>query len=249
MTASLLDDTIRRASGLEVAGWPLVVVRREAPGDGFERADELYRPGRLLDDYLDASAGLEHRHVGAQWWFERCAFLVAAAAFACILTSRRVPSLDPGSVLILGTGGIPSALAFRDVPLAHADSSSDDARLAAVARDEIESHLEPLAVALTMQGLRSAKALWRSAGDRMVQAALWIGTATERHDDAVALARGVLTPGSRMHVVIRLTASAGAAGCEHLRSSCCLAHRAVGGVICSTCPLAHRLDRGTRVPA
>jgi Ferric iron reductase FhuF-like transporter len=251
VTPSPLDDTIRRACGLEVAGWPLVIARRDTPGDGFERADDLHRPGRLLDQRIAASAALgktHHRHVGAQWWFERCAFLVAATAFACVLTSRRIPSLSPANVLIAGADGIPAALGLRNVPLACGETAADD-HLATVARTEIERHLEPLAHAITALRLRPAKALWRSAGDRTVQAALWIGTATRRHDDAVALAEAVLTPAGRVHVPLRLTAAAADPACDHLRSSCCLAHRAAGNVICDGCPRTHRLDRARRLPA
>jgi hypothetical protein len=250
VSPSPLDDTIRRASGLEVAGWPLVIARRDAPGDGFERADELHRPGPLLDDCIDASAalgGTGHRHVGAQWWFERCAFLVAGVALACVLTARRVPSLRPQDTLVVTTGGIPSALGLREAPLACAEAG--DARLAAAARAQIEGHLEPLAAAITAQRLRPAKALWRSAGDRTVQAALWVGTATGRREDAVALAHAVLTPDCPAYVPVRLTRDAEDPDCDHLRSSCCLAHRADGGEICAACPRTHRLDRARRVAA
>ncbi len=242
MIASPLDDTVRRASGLEVGGWPLVIERRDTRGDGFERADALHRPGPLLEHRIAASAALgdtEHRHVGAQWWFERCAFLAATIAFACALTSRRLPSLDPADVFIAGADGLAAGLGLRDVPLA-CDGAD---RLAAVARTEIEGHLEPLADAIGALRLRPAKALWRSAGDRAVQAALWIGTATGAHDHALAFVEAVLIPGSRLHVPIRLTAPAADPACVHQRSSCCLAHRTPANLICDGCPRAHGLDR------
>lgn len=244
MTTAVLDDTVARAAGLEVGGWPLVVVRRETTGDGFEAAGALHRPGPRLDACVEASAALGGtglRHVGAQWWFERTAFLVAAVALACALTSGRVPSLRPRDVLLAEDGGLPTALALREAPLACA--GGPEAALALAVAAQVEAHLDPLAAALIAERLRSARPLWRSAGDRTVQAALWVGAATGRRTEAVALARAALAPGGRLSVPVRLSAPPEDPACTALRSSCCLAHRTGDGTPCAGCPLSARPAR------
>ncbi|MGE4426637.1 MAG: hypothetical protein AB7G37_09325 [Solirubrobacteraceae bacterium] len=249
MTGHPLDAVIAEASGLEVGGWPMTIVRRDAPGDGFERSDELHRPGPRLAACVDASAalgGTEHRHVGAQWWFERCAFLVTGAAIAFALTSRRMPSLRACDTFIVESDGIPAALGIADAPLVLDRPGVTDAELASVAREQIEGHLMPLAEAISTARLRSPVPLWRSAGDRTVQAALWVGSATDRREETVALARGILAPGTRMHVPVRLSAPLEDPTCEHLRRSCCLAHRSGTGTICTGCPRTHGRDRPPR---
>ena len=242
MTPSPLDDTIRRACGLEVAGWPLVIARRDGPGDGFERADDLHRPGRLLDQRIAASAALgntHHRHVGAQWWFERCAWLVASASLGCVLSSGWLPSLRPTDVLIASADGMPTAIGFRDVPLAWDRPGRPG--VGAVLRSELEAHLAPLVDSISARRLRPVQGLWRSAGDRVVQSALWAGAAAGRPEQALALTRGVLDGDSPLSVPVRV-ATASTGDPMQQRASCCLAHRTPSKFICESCPRAHRLD-------
>jgi hypothetical protein len=167
---------------------------------------------------------------------------VASAACACALSSGRLPSLRPADVLVESADGIPSALAFRDVPLAWPGGPG----MAPVLGEQLEAHLAPLVEAIAARRLRPARALWRSAGDRVVQSALWAGDAAGRPEAALALARAVLEAPGPLRVPVRPAAGPSGVPMQQ-RVSCCLAHRTPSGLICENCPRAHGLDgRGAR---
>jgi hypothetical protein len=179
-----LEDVVAAAAALEAGGVRLALGVRDGPGDGFETADRLHAPGPLLDGCVEdaaAAAGTDHLHIGAQWWFEGCAWLAASTAVACALTSGRVPSLAPSDVLIARAGGAAIGLALRrGAPVPATDglealaargpeptigtsalaargpgAASTDA-LAARVRSEVEAHLGPLVAALRARRLRPA---------------------------------------------------------------------------------------------
>ena len=242
MTATMgaLDEVVERAAALEAGGLRLPLRRAGEHGDGFVGADALHAAGPLLDRRIAESAAggdTDLAHVGAQWWLERCAWLAASAAFACALSSGRLPSLRPADVLVESVGGMPAALAFRDAPLAWPGGPG----MAPVLRRQLEAHLTPLVEAIVALRLRPARALWRSAGDRVVQSALWAGEATGGREAAVGLAREVLEAPTPMRVPVRLATGPSGVPMQQ-RASCCLAHRTPSGIVCETCPRAHGLD-------
>jgi hypothetical protein len=141
--------------------------------------------------------------------------------------------------------GIPAALAFRDAPLAWEGGPGR----ASVLRAPLEAHLAPLVPAIAAARLRPARALWRSAGDRVVQSALWAGAAAGRDADAVALARDVLDAPTPLCVPVRVATGESGVPMQQ-RASCCLAHRTPSKLVCENCPRAHGLDgRAGRVHA
>ena len=89
-TASALDEIAERASSLEAGGFSIPIRRAESAGGEFVPAEVLHAPGPLLDRRIAESAAggdTDLAHVGAQWWLERCAWLITSAAFACVLSS------------------------------------------------------------------------------------------------------------------------------------------------------------------
>jgi Ferric iron reductase FhuF-like transporter/FhuF 2Fe-2S C-terminal domain len=241
-TASALDEIVERASALEAGGFSIPIRRADAVGGDFVRADVLHAPGPLLGRRIAESAAggdTDLAHVGAQWWLERCAWLITSAAFACALSSGRLPSLRPADVLIASASGVPAGVAFRDVPLAW--DRDGEPGLAAVLREQVEAHLAPLVSSIAGLRLRPVRALWRAAGDRVVQSALWAGAATGRPERAAALARAVLVPGSPLAVPVRIAPGSSGEPVQQ-RASCCLAHRTPAKIVCENCPRAHRLD-------
>jgi ferric iron reductase protein FhuF len=234
--ATRTEELVVAVARREAAGLRLPLVVRDGPGDGFERAADLHRPGPRLDACVAASAalgGTDRSAIGAQWWLERVAWLLAATGLAGVLACRAVPDLAPERVLIAERGGLPAALALPDGPLAR--TGGGDAALAAALGDELRRHLAPLVAALAATRRRPARALWRAAGDRTAQAALWAGEATGRPDDALALAVALLGSADPMGVPVRVAPGDDGRPVQ-MRSSCCLAHRAAAGVHCPGCP-------------
>jgi hypothetical protein len=252
--ASPLAATLARAGRARANGHGIVVERRSLAGDGWVEAGALAAGGAELDELLSAgepaTAGL--RHVAAAWLLERHAWLVCALAVFTVLDSDRVPDLAPGNLLIAFYEGVPYGIAARGErmtalagdPACRAPEvtvARDERALRARAGAEVVGHLEPLVEQLAARRLRGRRALWRAVGDRLVQSTLWAGTALDRHDDAVALARELLEVDPRPRVPVRI--AVGPAGPYQERASCCLAYRVDGQELCLGCPLARRKVR------
>jgi FhuF 2Fe-2S C-terminal domain len=153
-------------------------------------------------------------------------------------------------VLLAFHAGIPYGLATRSdrMTVLPADPAAggrgvavvaDEPALRARARAELIALLTPLVEGLARLRLRGRKALWREAGDRVVQGCLWAGAALDREADAVGLARELLAAGLPLSVPVRV--EQGADGPFQQRASCCLAHRVDGpSSVCLGCPLARR---------
>jgi FhuF 2Fe-2S C-terminal domain/Ferric iron reductase FhuF-like transporter len=251
---SPLAATLARASQAEAAGIRIVAERRDAPGDGWVAADALGPGGAELGGILaagmEATAGLPH--VAAAWLLERDAWLVSALLGLTVLGERRVPDLAPSNVLIGFHAGVPYGIATRsdrmsvprDDPAAERPDVTvcgDERALRAQVRAESIRLLGALVEGLAALRLRGRRALWRAAGDRLVQGWLWAGAALDRQDDAIAIARELLSADSPLRVPVSI--ANGAAGPFQQRSSCCLAYRVEGMALCLGCPLARRRVR------
>jgi Ferric iron reductase FhuF-like transporter/FhuF 2Fe-2S C-terminal domain len=248
---SPLAATLARAAQVTASGFGIVAERRDVPGGGWVAADELGPGSAELDGILaagaEAAGGLPH--VAAAWLLEREAWLVAALLGLTVLGERRVPHLGPGNVLIAFHAGVPYGLAtrsdrmsvLRSDPAAgqrDVDVCDDEQALRARARAETIRLLDALVEALAAFRLRSRRALWRAAGDRVVHGSLAAGAALGHQDDAIALARELLSVDSPLRVPVRI--ASGAEGPFQQRTSCCLAYRVDGLELCLGCPLARR---------
>lgn len=222
-------DLIAPLVAARANGHGLAIRPAPLPADatGWLSAGTFARDRELLAEALERTAraaGTASRAVAATWLLEKHAWHVASAALAAVLVHGAVPPLD-GALVQLGEHGWADAIALPPDDWEPAGGRVLAARLAA--------HHGPLVEALAPY--RSRRALWRSVGDRLGQAALWCGEAFDDHRRAWAIAAEALTA---------VTALAAPAGFELLdgapfrrRTGCCLSHRCPDGRVCDDCPL------------
>jgi hypothetical protein len=174
----------------------------------------------LPDRVARATAVAGSAAVAATWILEKHAWLVAGLALAGMLRHRAIPDL--GALLLHDADeGWPDALAVLDgacwLPAA------DGRDLA----EHLEVHFAPVIGALSRH--RAEKPLWRSAGDRIGQAATWCGAAFGDPGGARALAVAALDARTALHAPSRFEDG------MRVRSGCCLAHRVAGMPRCDDC--------------
>ena len=199
---------------------------RPLPGDpaGWRPAAAVPDLGPLLDA-VAAGAGTASRAVAATWLLEGHAWSVASAALAAVLVHGLAPPLDRGLVRDL-PGGTVEALALP----AEGWDPCDGGQLAA----RLEAHHAPLVEALG--AFRPRRALWRSVGDRVGQAAIWCAEAFGDRDAALALASDVLSAPTALRAPAVFAVVDGAA--RRRRAGCCLSFRVPGGDVCPDCRIA-----------
>jgi len=228
-----LDALLARIGELRVEGFGLQVARREAPGDGWQAANDL----TALDEQIAAAArgaGTELRTVGAEWLLEQWAWQAASLLAGAMLAGSRVPDLAPANVLLGVEAGLPWGIALRGGELAR---PAGEAELARAAQAAYAGFLDPLVDALGARRLRPRRALWRAAGDRVGQAFHWCAAAFGEPERAARLAMLMLEPPAPFHVPLQL--GRGPDGVpHHARASCCLSHRTADAIVCPACPLA-----------
>lgn len=214
---SVAVDSIASIAAARLSGFGLAVCAAPPPaGDrGWRRAAD--------GPPLPAPCALPPA-VGATWQLEKHAWFVAAAAVAALLVRGSMPPLG-GVWLRYGADGWAEGIAVpRD------GWSAAGGGLLAV---RLEEHLAPVVDALSAH--RPRRALWRSAGDRLGQAAIWCGEALGDRDGALSLAADALAAPTA------LRAPAGFGIVDGLpfrrRAGCCLSHRCDGGVECADCVL------------
>jgi FhuF 2Fe-2S C-terminal domain len=175
-----------------------------------------------------AGAGTPSRAVAATWLVERHVWLAAGAALAGVLVHGAIPPLD-AALLRDGEYGWADAIALPDTGWT---AVGGGAALAA----HLEAHLHPLVEAFACE--RPRRALWRSAADRLGQAALWCGEAFGAHERAWTVAGDALTADTALHAPAGFMMRAGRP--FRRRIGCCLSHRCPGGDMCDDCPLPRR---------
>lgn len=173
-----------------------------------------------------AGAGSRSLAVAATWHLEKHAWFAAGTALAGVVVHGVVPPLDDAA-LRDGEHGWAEAIALPDDRWQAADGPA--------LAQHLEAHLAPLVTALTPY--RPRRALWRSIGDRLGQAALWCAEALD-DDAAIAVATEALTAPTRLRAPAAFTTRAGRR--FRPRTGCCLSHRCDGGVECDDCPLVCR---------
>jgi hypothetical protein len=213
---------VARAGGFGLGVRALPVPSDE---DGWRPAGAVAEDLGVLLPRAIAAAG--PRAVGATWLLEKHAWFVAGAQLAALLVHGAMP---PARALWVrcGASGWPEAVALPTAGWAPADG----ARIAAA----LEAHLVPLVEALAAH--RARRPLWRSAGDRLGQAALWCGEAFGARGRAWALASDALAAPT----ALRAPAGFALRGGEPFRrrTGCCLSRRCPDGATCPDCPLALR---------
>jgi hypothetical protein len=222
-------DPIRPLAAARANGFALDIrpAPRPASEPGWRSAVATGRDGELLGALLArtaATAGTASRAVAATWHLEKHAWYVAAATLAAILEHDAMPPLDE-ALLRDAEQGWPEAIA---VPRS-GWVSADGAGLA----EGLEAHLAPLVDALARH--RPAKALWRSASDRLGQAALWCARAFQDRSGACALASQALAAPTALAAPAQFELINGTPA--RRRVGCCLSHRCPGGITCEDCGL------------
>lgn len=183
-----------------------------APAAGFVPVGTL--PGH------DLPASLPPR-VGATWALEAHAWWLGAAVLGAHLLTGQTPPLHRLEVRIGAVSGTVEALALPAEGWRPATPAQLATRLAA--------HLAPLISALSEH--RPVNPLWKSASDRVAQAALWCADAFG--PEALALATDVLAADTPLHAPARFSASG-----DRKRVGCCLTYLLPDQPRCDNCCIA-----------
>ena len=112
-------------------------------------------------------------------------------------------------------------------------------------------HLAPLLEAIGAATGRPLGALWRSAGDRLGGAFLWLGEVVGMRERAWDLGARCMQSGGPLAVGagFRVLDHAGIAEPTRNRRGCCLIYRVAGNDTCFTCPLTTEGERRARLQA
>jgi len=262
--ASPLGDTFAAARA-HFGGHDVLAARVVAPAE-WTPAIRVTADGPLLDDLLaraTAASGTGRADIGATLLAEGYAWGLAVRAVGALLFGRRIPAMGPGDVALefgaadttvtgaAFTGGaIGVAGDAREGDPSLAVVADEDALLARL-HEELGAHLEPLLVALSARSGRPLLALWRSAGDRLGGAFLWLGEVAGVRERAWELGTRCMDRNAPLAVGagFRVLEHAGIAEPTRNRRSCCLIWRAEEGQTCFTCPLTSEAERRARLEA
>jgi hypothetical protein len=214
---------------------PIAAARANGFGLGVHRAAEIsgetgWQPAEVASPVLHPALAdeLPSPAVAATWQVEGHAWFVAAASLAGVLVHGRVPPLDR-ALLRYGSEGRPEAIALP----ADGWRPAGGADVAAA----IAEHLEPLVDALSAH--RRARPLWRSAGDRLGQAARWCADAFGENDRAIAIATAALEAPTALRAEPGFSIEDGQP--YRRRTGCCLAYRLPDTPRCVDCANPDRL--------
>jgi hypothetical protein len=232
--------------------------------DGWLPASDL-RGGELMGllERATAATGTERVDIGATLLAESIAWGLAMRAVAVLLFGTRFPALTPDAVQLefAAADATVTGVAFAGGAYGVAgDARSGDAALAILPDEaallarlhaELEEHLEPVLAALSGASGRPSRALWRSAGDRLGGAFLWLGELVGMRERAWDLGGRCMSGDGRLAVGagFRVLEHAGIAEPTRNRRGCCLIYRAEGQPTCFTCPLTTEHERRARLEA
>lgn len=203
-------DAVARLGELEGNGFRLGVL--PAPAAGFVPADALA--------FQALPPGLPPR-IAATWALEAHAWYLGAAVLAGHLLTGGAPPLHAAEVRIGDVSGTVEAVALPLEGWRAATPEQLATRLAA--------HVAPLVSALSEH--RPVTPLWRSASDRVAQAALWCADALGER--ALDLATGVLAAPTPLRAPARFSGTG-----SRRRIGCCLTHQLPGQPRCEDCCIA-----------
>ena len=230
--------------------------------DGWLPATAVQGPE--LDSLLrraTAATGTGRADIGATLAAEAYAWGLAVRAVGTLLFGTRIPAMAPDEVQLEFAAGdaTVTGAAFRGGAYGVAGDPrsgepslvvlADEAALLARLHDELEAHLRPVLAALCVASGRPSRALWRSAGDRLGGAFLWLGEVVGMRERAWDLGTRCME-GDRPLAVgagFRVVEHAGIAEPTRNRRGCCLIYRAEGQGTCFTCPLTTEAERHARL--
>ena len=237
-----LDADIRRIAAAEADGIRLLVDRRTDPGGPWFRVSELLEsdsaPAVLLAR-MGGAGDVPGEHIRAEWLFESYARVLGELGAGFLLTTGRLPDLTSPNLLMASRSGLIAGVALRSdrmgMPAPGRDMVSDFSPAESL-HESLVGLIGPFAAWFDRHGLRPEKTLWKSAADRIAEAALWAGRAFEEPEAARTLAAEILSAPGPLQIPLETVIDP--RGTErHRRVTCCLAYRAAGGSLCFGCPL------------
>jgi len=262
--AAPLADTLAAARA-HFGGHDVLGTRLGAPA-GWLPARDATTAGPALDDLLaraTSATATGRADIGGTLLAEGYAWALAVRAVGTLLFGRRIPAMAAGEVALecaMADATI-TAVAFAGGAYGVAGDEragdpslvllEDEDALLATLHDELEAHLEPLLLAIGAATGRPLRALWRSAGDRLGGAFLWLGEVVGVRARAWELGTRCMQAGGPLAVGagFRVLEHAGIAEPTRNRRSCCLIWRAEGQGTCFTCPLTTEAQRRARLEA
>jgi hypothetical protein len=227
LAAARTLDLITPLVAARRGGWGMPLHTLPVSGPGWYpglRAAEDAELRTLLLARSSRAAGLASPAVAVTWHLEKHAWFMGAVAVAGLVVHGAMPPLERAAVRY-GDAGWVEAVALPPDGWLAASGEELAARL--------EAHFRPLVEALAVH--RPRRALWRSVGDRLGQAAQWCGEAFGDRDAAWGLAAEVLeAPGAlRAHAGFELRDGEP----YRRRAGCCLSHRTPPAITCVDCRL------------
>jgi hypothetical protein len=251
------------AARAHFGGYDVLGTRLGAP-EGWHPATGLVHAGPGLDDLLataTATTGSGRADIGATLLAEGYAFALALRAVGTLLFGTRIPAMAPaevrlefaaGETTIIGVAYAGGAYGVAGDPCAGDPSLvlvPDEHALLARLHAELQDHLEPLLAAIAAASGRPLRALWRSAGDRLGGAFLWLGEVVGMRERAWELGTRCMQGDGPLAVGagFRVLEHAGIAEPTRDRRGCCLIYRAPGNATCFTCPLTSEASRRERL--
>ena len=265
--AGLIAETLAAGAALEVAGErPYTLAPEGAPGyrPAREHLDDRTALERQLDDG-SAELGVARRDIPATFIAQLYAWALAAPMAAALLSTGRVPALDPASVSIAPARGTRApAFGLRATTIAvlpgDAAAAAPGTRtvpgrgaLVGVLWQAVAAHLDTLVPALAAASGRPRRALWRVAHDGVAGAVMRLGELTDAREASWALWEE-----ARTHAPARLAGGArpvlvdvdGTPEMLLERAGCCLAYRCPAfPQPCVGCPLTPAAERPARLAA
>jgi FhuF 2Fe-2S C-terminal domain len=257
-----LGETLAAARA-HFGGHDVLGTRLGAP-DGWRPATEFTRPGRVLDALIaqaTATSGGDRADIGGTLLAEGYAFALALRAVGTLLFGTRIPAMAPSEVHLEFAAGDATitGVAFAGGAYGVAGDAregdpalvtlADEAALLRRLHDEMAAHLAPLLDAIGAATGRPRQALWRSAGDRLGGAFLWLGEVVGMRERAWDLGARCMRSGGPLAVGagFRVLEHAGIAEPTRNRRGCCLIYRVAGHDTCFTCPLTSEAQRRERL--
>lgn len=258
-----LADTLAAARA-HFGGHDVLGTRLDAPA-GWVPAADFVTGGPALDALIARATDTTatgRRDIGGTLLAEGWAWALAVRAVGTLLFGCRIPAMAPREVSLefaMGDATITGmALAGGAYGVAGDPAGGpslvllpDEDALLARLHEELHDHLEPLLAAISQATGRPLRALWRSAGDRLGGAFLWLGEVVGRRERAWDLGTRCMERGGPLAVGagFRVLEHAGIAEPTRNRRSCCLIYRADGQDTCFTCPLTTEAERRARLQA
>jgi hypothetical protein len=188
---------------------------------GWATTAELAGP-RLHDALATCGASLEtdRADIQGQRLVEVVTWLLAIPVATALIDATPVPDISVGNVRVWIGDEPPGGNGLKLLSDAELDGDPEAA---------LDAHLAPLIDAVNAATRRPAKALWRSAKDRVDAAIAWVAELTNQCDRAFELLAD--------RAELRLLDLGTHEQLLHVRAGCCLYYRTPANVKCFSCPL------------